>query len=556
MENLGGIQTMGIVNALKTGNVVLDMTIAMALPIVIGIMMTTIQNLNKKICEVDWMKVLFRKKNIHERFIRHSTITNTTYGNSTDLGGGDSQNEILMKAVQLYLDNHGLLKLNTADLELRSVAEDDKKDNYYYYYDNEAKSTSVADTLSKYKIVKRPLPRKWISLGKFDNEVETKIKGTESKKEGTSTSEQYEVKLMLSEEKEDIGGENNHVSRKCERILHFQSQGKESIDNFISMAYSWYLGELRKLEDDSRYMYEIAQSKKESSDGEVTTETYKRYQLSDQKTFKSLFFEQKDTILKIVNHFVNKTGKYAIDGYPHKLGLLLHGPPGTGKTSLIKALAQHTGRSIVNVSLARISTNAELASIFFDQKYRVEGESVPVQMGFEDVIFVMEDIDAVSKVVQRRDGKKTADVTYTEQVEMPIKKSMWTMILESTNDSCQELVELLLKKSERLKTAAQSPEALHSAAKRLGTVPGLSLVGEDVENDTVRKFAKEAVESSEKLMSDYNAVNEFLGAHAKSLKQMIDAGAQKENMKYGINKILNKEEMGEIYKVMWINSQE
>lgn len=37
-----------------------------------------------------------------------------------------------------------------------------------------------------------------------------------------------------------------------------------------------------------------------------------------------------------MGHFLHKTGKYAIAGYSHKLGLLLHGPPGTGKTSLVK----------------------------------------------------------------------------------------------------------------------------------------------------------------------------------------------------------------------------
>ena len=49
--------------------------------------------------------------------------------------------------------------------------------------------------------------------------------------------------------------------------------------------------------------------------------------------------------------------QYAIPGYGHKLGLLLHGPPGTGKTSLIKALAQHTERSIISIPLTQIKTN-------------------------------------------------------------------------------------------------------------------------------------------------------------------------------------------------------
>jgi hypothetical protein len=50
------------------------------------------------------------------------------------------------------------------------------------------------------------------------------------------------------------------------------------------------------------------------------------------------------------------------------------------KTSLIKALANYTGRSIVNVPLAKISTNTELQSVFFDNRYAVDGEDVPIKV--------------------------------------------------------------------------------------------------------------------------------------------------------------------------------
>lgn len=130
--------------------------------------------------------------------------------------------------------------------------------------------------------------------------------------------------------------------------------------------------------------------------------------LSGDKSFQSLFFPEKDTLVQILDHFKHRTGKYGIPGYPHKLGLLLYGPPGTGKTSLIKVLAQHTERSIVNVPLARIKTNTELMQLIFDQKYTVEGIETPVRLRIKDVIFVMEDVDAASHVVHRRDQSKEA----------------------------------------------------------------------------------------------------------------------------------------------------
>merc|ERR1712087_570701 len=105
---------------------------------------------------------------------------------------------------------------------------------------------------------------------------------------------------------------------------------------------------------------------------------------------------------------MGKQGKFSIEGFPDKLGLLLDGPPGTGKTSLIKALAYHLGRHIVSVNLARIKTNQELMDLLFDLVFPVQGGDFPIKMKFSDLIFVMEDVDAASKVVYARKGSKAA----------------------------------------------------------------------------------------------------------------------------------------------------
>jgi len=550
------VHFMGITNALKTGDMFFDMIIVMMIPVIFKSLFSfmTMENFNNMKDNI--AEFFSRKKKetyYHTRCITHNCEKN--YRGKFESLDEDSHNDVLLKAITMYLNHLQCTFMKEADLKLTDFkANSSTNKNHSYYYDiddDEEEDNTFATLLGTYSIVKNPPVDEWHTVGKKYASVEETSTGTGAEADAKidanagekSEDGLYDVEFMLckneenTEREEATDGEKKKIVRERRgTTYHFRSTAEHSIDAFIKEAYIWYVSEIRRSEKDStRYMFEMNKDNISESDSN-SKHTFKRYKLSDEKTFDSLFFREKKTIVKLFDNFLNKTGKYGIKGYPQKLGLLLHGPPGTGKTSFIKAVAEYTGRHIINIPLARIKTNEELMELFYSGRYNVEGQYYPQNMGFKDAIFVMEDVDAASKVVQRRDGKKTAKVVQTQHVDLPVPKSMWTMLLESNDEECEELVKMLTEKSERLKEIALGPETLHVLARRMTSVPGISLVGDHhtqngqdrskLEADTMRKIAEDAVETGMGVIEGRESLDTYLSFHAKSMKKMLEMGAE------------------------------
>lgn len=349
-------------------------------------------------CTPGPLNLRFERKScyIFKRYLKYVSIQcrTTSWGSVIRSNGKEERNNILQKAIILYIGELKNIEYRNAKVSLMAVSEKAKRDDNTY----EMVYGSTADQLSCYSVNIVPPNGTWVKLR--DN-----------------------LDFMQNMDEEDGGGNKEGKSdgpRKNVTTYHFKCPkqcGEKLIEDFIQEAFDWYVAKVKANQDHGRYLYMLVKNNTSSVSNDKENEesgarVYKRYKLSGEKTFQSMFFKEKQMMLKLLGHFEKKTGKYAIKGFPHKLGLLLHGPPGTGKTSLIKALAAHTGRSVVSISLSRIETNQELMDIVFDQSFLIKGEDMPVKLSFKDIIFVMEDVDAASPIVHARSaGDKEPEVS-------------------------------------------------------------------------------------------------------------------------------------------------
>lgn len=143
------------------------------------------------------------------------------------------------------------------------------------------------------------------------------------------------------------------------------------------------------------------------------------------KSFDNLFFDQKNILIKRLKDFTENENRYKKLGIPYTLGIMLHGEPGTGKTSCIKAIANYMSRDIALVPTKYINSADHLKIVFERCMCR-------------KTIFVFEEIDCGPwrDIVWSRDLEKESHGN--NQNNRLCKENNSIVIMQTNKDTAEE----------------------------------------------------------------------------------------------------------------------
>lgn len=187
----------------------------------------------------------------------------------------------------------------------------------------------------------------------------------------------------------------------CKHYFRIYTKNIDAFNSFLKKITKEYT-ESNLVFDKYNYIYNINTSLSDPIPRKNSRIKYlNEYYFNNDTSFDNLFIEEKKDFLNYIKLFKNGQYKY--------ISLLLHGKPGTGKTSIIKMLSKYLNRSILYVKLSEINSIKSLLDIFYSNSFYVSsnkfkiGRTIETQLNNSDKIIVFEDIDAECPMVLKRE---------------------------------------------------------------------------------------------------------------------------------------------------------
>tara|TARA_B100001093_G_C26786839_1_gene997056 strand:+ start:96 stop:1697 length:1602 start_codon:yes stop_codon:yes gene_type:complete len=212
-----------------------------------------------------------------------------------------------------------------------------------------------------------------------------------------------------SDDKDKIEIENIKI------IIYSYNKSLDYLSKMIDNICIEYKTKIDNSRYNKKYIYTLNNTN--SSDNNLrdnNNNTWLEYEFNSSRTFNNLFFEDKKILLNKINFFTENKDWYDYEGHPWTLGISLYGSPGTGKTSIIKSIANKLNRHIIIIPLNKIKTQSQFNKYFFEYYYSRNNYK---KIDFKEKIIVFEDIDCMSNIVKKRNIESNDNIDTDKNIE-------------------------------------------------------------------------------------------------------------------------------------------